>query len=399
MPKNLHNVKAKMKSFIEEICSTIGPRSPTSSAEAEAATFLQKKFEQYGETKIERFTCHPGAYRAAFRWPLLFYILAVILYWFLPVASFLILIFAVVVFVGNTMYNKEIIDVFFPEKQSTNVICKFKPGGKTENLVIINGHHDSNWEFPLLKKYPNGISFFMGAHFAFVALLMLILIVKFALAAFSISFGYEIDLVLVVIFAAFIPLEIYTYINVISDKPVMGANDNLSALAVCLGVADHLSNPENLPKNTEVWLCSFGCEEIGIRGAKRFVATHYNEVKDASVINLDIVGGKDDQLYIVTKEEAIVSKSSEEMVEALEKISKDLSIKVGNGPAVFFTNSMAFATKGIKSVSVSSTYQDGLTRYYHTRKDTPDKLDYDVMEDCLNICLEYIKRVDLAKLH
>jgi hypothetical protein len=398
MQTDSNDVKAKMKSFIEDICSTIGPRLPTSSAESEAATFLQKRFEQYGETGIEHFACHPGAYNAAFRLPLLLYILAVVLYWFLPVASLLLLISAVVVFVGNTMYTKEIIDVLFPEKQSTNVICKIKPRGKTENLVIMSGHHDSNWEAPLFRKHP-GISFFMGVHFVLVALLMLVLIIKFLLAAFSISFSYTLDLTLLVVFAAFIPLEIYTYINVISDRPVMGANDNLSALAVCLGVADHLSDPENLPENTEVWLCSFGCEEIGIRGARRFVATHYDEIKGASVVNLDIVGGKDDQLHIVTKEEIVVSESSEEMVEVLEKIFSDLSIKSGKGPVAFFTNSMAFVERGIKSVAVSSTYHGGLTRYQHTLEDTPDKLDYDLMEDCLEVCNEYIKRIDSAKLH
>ena len=290
MQKGLDDVKEKMRDFIEEICNAIGPRPPASPAEAKAADFLRERFEQCGgESRIERFVCRPGAYRAAFRWPIICYLIAVVLYWFLPIASFLILVFAVVVFVGNTMYNKEIVDIFFQEKQSTNVICKFKPKGKVKSLVIIDGHHDSNWEYPLLKKFSSGLVFFMGAHFALTALLMLGLIIKFALAAFSIQFGYTIDLVLVVMFAAFIPLEIYTCVNIVSDRPVMGANDNLSALAVCLGVADHLSDIKNLPKNTEVWLCSFGCEEIGVRGAKRFVTAHYNEVKDASVISLDIV--------------------------------------------------------------------------------------------------------------
>ena len=91
----------------------------------------------------------------------------------------------------------------------------------------------------------------------------------------ALAAGYErVALHFLVFLAATVPFQLYTFLRVLSDDPVLGANDNLSGVANCLLLAEHLSRPEARPRRTTVWLVSFGCEECGIRGSKRFIERH-----------------------------------------------------------------------------------------------------------------------------
>ena len=89
------------------------------------------------------------------------------------------------------------------------------------------------------------------------------------------------EIILLVIMVAPVPILIPFGIKVISKTSVMGANDNLSALAVCLSAARYFSDPKNKLTHSELWIVSFGCEEIGIRGSKRFVSKYLDRIKNA----------------------------------------------------------------------------------------------------------------------
>ncbi|MGC9779762.1 MAG: M28 family peptidase [Candidatus Heimdallarchaeota archaeon] len=50
---------------------------------------------------------------------------------------------------------------------------------------------------------------------------------------------------------------------------VLGANDNLSSIAILQGIGETLGNSKNLiPNHTKILLVGFGSEEAGLRGAK-----------------------------------------------------------------------------------------------------------------------------------
>nr|MDO8082560.1 M20/M25/M40 family metallo-hydrolase [Candidatus Freyarchaeota archaeon] len=422
------NAAVEIKEFIKYFCEEVGPRPPCSEQEAKAAKLLKKKFDEYcDKTSIENFTCRPGAYRAAFRGPIILYILSTISYivavyfglrastlfggysvfasiWdanllfffllLLLVAISISLFSVVVVIVGSLMYTKETIDIFFREKSSTNVIGKMKPKGNAKKLVLISGHHDANWEFPMIRKFGSKFTSLQAVSVISNYMILAILIIRLILYLLRIPLGFLIEIILLLVLVAPIPILVYVYPNLISDTPVMGANDNLTGMAVCYEVARYISTKELRPKETEVWVVSFGCEEIGDRGSKRFVKKYYDELKDAYNVNLDIVGEKESSLYIVEKEVRSLIKLSPEVIDILKSIAGKLRIKVNSGCVDAYTDAMSFAQKGIKSASIIAVGSSKFPKYYHTTDDVPDNLDYKLVADALRICLEFIKQID-----
>jgi aminopeptidase YwaD len=380
-----------MVNFITEVCEKIGPRSPCSKQEEQSAQFLVKNLKKFcDEVSIDDFYCRPGAYRAMFHWPILFYILALPFFFFYPVISFILATFVIIILVGNEIYNLEIIDSLFKKQKSTNVIAKIKPSKEMKNIIILSGHHDSNWEFPLGKRFGNKVSIFMVLPIVFNPLLLIFSIVKIIM-----PLSLVVELILLTIMVVPVPILIPFGIKVISKTPVMGANDNLSALAVCLAVAQYFSDLKNKLKHSELWIISFGCEEIGIRGSKRFVSKYLDSIKDAYSINLDLVGERDCKMHIDTKEEMGAIKLSPEVCDILQNASNKLDISITRGPVMCFTDSMAFSMKKVKSAALIGLLPDGnMPRYYHTTNDTIENIDPKLMKECLEICLQAIYDID-----
>jgi len=380
-----------MVDFIKEVCDKIGPRRPCSIEEKRCTEFLVKHLGKYcDEAWSEDFFCRPGAYRVMFHWPILFYICALPFLFFFPLVSLLVAIFVVIMLVANEIYNFELIDVMFKKQKSTNVIAKIKPSKEIKNIIILSGHHDSNWEFPFGKRFGTKVSIFMVLPLIFNPLLALFSIIKIL-----IPIPFIADVILLIIILAPLPILIPFGMKVISKTSVMGANDNLSALAVCLTAAQYFSNPKNKLAHSEVWIVSFGCEEIGIRGSKRFVTKYLEKIKNAYSINLDLVGGKDCHIHVVTKEEMGAIKLSTEICDILQEASQKVNIPVTRGPVMCFTDSMAFTMKKVKSAALVGLLPDqNMPRFYHTIDDTPENIDPAVMGECLEICLQAMYDID-----
>ncbi len=97
-----------------------------------------------------------------------------------------------------------------------------------------------------------------------------------------------------------------------SYKPVPGAFDNLSGVSVILGFAKFLSENKNnadiFPKHTRVHLISFAGEESDLRGAKRYVEKHYDELKEngTMTVNMDSIGSRN--VLIIHDKETLVGR-------------------------------------------------------------------------------------------
>lgn len=380
-----------MLDFIREVSETIGPRPACSKEEEKCAYLLQSKLDGLSDSvQIDKFYCHPGAYKASFRWPVLLYLISVPSYILLPIVSCALTLFALVILLGETAQNYEIIDFLFKKKSSTNFIAKIKPIEETKNIIIISGHHDSNVEFPLGRKYGDKINIFMSTPIFFSLFLLVISVIKiFVPLSPLIS-----DIILGFLLAT-IPYFLFLYKNIISNKPVIGANDNLSALSVTLGIANYFSSKKTKLRNSELWIVSFGCEEIGIRGSKRFVCTYFNDIKNAYHINLDLVGEIGCQPYINTKEEMGLIKLSSEICNVVEDAAKKTNIPIQKGGILSFTDSMSFAKKGIKSAGIIALQPDGsMPKFYHTTNDIIDIIDPKLLRNCLEICIQVICSID-----
>jgi hypothetical protein len=389
----------RMRAHIRWICERIGPRPPCSDAERRCAEYIKDEWEQTGAHPVlEDFRCRPDAYPATFRWPIALFIISLCLYGLVPPATLLCSSLSCLILVFNLMLNRELIDRFFPEKQSSNVFARFDPQGPPEQTVLISCHHDANYAFPIVNRFGAKFGLFMTMVVFSNALLLLLVLLRVLFSIMgsnALLDGYErIEFPLLLLLSCTLPFQLYTFLRVISDEPVPGANDNLTGVANCLVLADHLSRPENRLKRTAVWLVSFGCEECGIRGSKRFIKRHLEEVRNAYVLNLDMVGGRETSLQVVTKEEKTLIRLSEEMVGLVQSAAHMAHIPLKAGPIMAFTDAMAFAMHGIRATSLVALGDKGVVDTYHSVEDRPEHLDYDLLYESYRLCLAFLDHMD-----
>jgi len=389
-----------MREHIQSICDGIGPRLPCSEAERRCAEYIRKEWEKHAdETCLETFTCHPGAYPATFRWPIALFLLSLGLYPFIPLLSFACSAASTLILVFNLILNRELIDRAFPAKESCNVVAQFDPPGPSDRRLILSCHHDTNFAFPIVNRF-GGAAF---SKFMTVVVLSsaLMTVLTFLRVVFSITGpesllnGFQkAALPFLVLLAATVPLQIYTFRRVLSREAVPGANDNLSGVAVCLLLAAHLSRAGARPRRTSVWLVSFGCEEFGIRGSKRFVERHRKEIQDAHVLNLDMVGGRGTRLRVISREQTILFPLSARMIRLVEEAARKEGIPLETGPLIAFTDAQAFAVKGIRATSLMALDEKGMVDTYHSMEDIPEHLDLDRIFDSYRLCRAVIEHID-----
>ncbi|MHA1428451.1 MAG: M28 family metallopeptidase [Candidatus Helarchaeota archaeon] len=396
-------VKEYMRFIIQDICMKIGPRPPCSPEETQCAEYFAKELNKYTNlTYIESFHCHPGSYRAQYQFPIWSVIIVTVFYWiyffihntFFLLSPLIILLCTVVVIQTNIMRNKEFIDPLFKRANSTNVYGVFKPQNEPIKRIVIGGHHDSNWEFPILRKSWKVFGVLMALPIILNHLLVIIFCVKLIFHLFSNPYliMIEIDLIILTFLTGLFPILIYFTFHIVSTRPVMGANDNLSALAVILALARDL--PSLNLKTSEVWFVSHGCEEIGVRGSKRFATKHYKDLEEALVINLDMLGGPHTQLRFVTAEVHFLIKLSKAIVKLLGTIADTLDIPYHINRIDAFTDSSAYIQRGIKACSIIGFPQKGVPPYYHTREDILANLTFENLWHCYQILRYLLIQID-----
>ena len=168
-----------------------------------------------------------------------------------------------------------------------------------------------------------------------------------------------------------------------------------------LGISKYLSenksNPKIYPKHTRIHLISFAGEEAGLRGSKRYVKAHNEELKKnrTILINMDGITTKD-CVVIIEKETLIGAKHDPEICNSLLKIAKEQGINARLGVLPFgATDAAAFSRKKLPATTIGSHELKGrLPEFYHTRLDTPEVVDKEALGQVLQICLGYIKHID-----
>ncbi|MFX1360018.1 MAG: M28 family metallopeptidase [Promethearchaeota archaeon] len=384
-----------MRDFIVEICEKVGPRIPCSKKEAKCARLLHSKLKVFSdEIIIDEFHTTPGAYKASFRLPPFLYCMAVISYWYFWWLSLIFAVLSFVIFFFEVYLVKEIIRIFFPNKSSQNVIAKIKPKTKTKILVIIGSHTDSNWEFPLIRKLKYGFILIIAINFLLNLILIILLIMKSLLLIYQ--FGgnlYNLELIIFTFLIITLPSPLIQLLFIISNHPVMGANDNLSGMAVCYEIAKNLSS--NKLNNVEVWINTYGCEEIGAKGSKAFIMMHLEEIQKAKIINLDMLGFRYPPLVIGKSEIYGLVKMNEEMIELIKESAHELNINIQIKNLFAYTDSLSFCRRNLSATSITSKPHSMKEFYYHTRGDIFENLNFENLINAYKVCMQVIKKLDI----
>ena len=379
-----------MYNFIKEICEEIGPRLGTYENEKKAGLRIKEILEKAVDVvEMEDFTCNQKGFLEFTKVAFISSLIAAVLFIWFPLISMLLEFYAFSAFALEFLFLKEYVDFFFPKRTGTNVIGKLKPQGEPKKIVIVSGHHDSAYEFPLFEKYKAKFGLLAYVTAGLILISGVMALIQFILDILTLSF-----LILTVVFLAICIIALifvgYIAFKLHSKNIILGANDNLSGVAVMIALAHHFSTQKL--KNIELWCISFSCEEC-MRGSKRFVKRHKEELKDSITINFDMVGRG--EISIISKEPAYMTTHSMELAREFQESSKHGKTELPIRIAGFGGTDAAFFSKAkLKAISIIGLTPESYPDTWHELSDTPENINEESLEKTLKVTIQYLKDLD-----
>lgn len=204
-------------------------------------------------------------------------------------------------------------------------------------------------------------------------------------------FGVSIYDLLLVIPVVGLFFALFFKLNMVTKIPVIGANDNLSAVAVVLGLAEIVS--QNRPKNVEALFVSFGSEEPGLKGSRRFVEMHPSVAKNAYLINLEMLGAG--ELFIDVKENSIGVKHSKELAEIVMNAGERVGLKVDTVALPYGdTDAASFSRKGFHAITIIALSPRLELMKWHLPDDVPENISEENLQKALKLCKAVLEDID-----
>jgi hypothetical protein len=400
--------------LVKRICTEVGPGLPGTPQERQRAEVIKNELETQlgaGNVVVEEFTLAPDAFLSTYPGALCM-LLAVLLNilaghytgispWIPSIAAAVFAILAPLMFILEFLLSLEVFDPLFPKKKSLNVIGSLrKPeAGEVKRLLIVSGHHDSAPENTWLRY--TGMGFYILSAIYFVGMVTLLVMCLIQLAGLIldddavVAFGTIGWLLLV---SPLVPAMIYVLFLNRKGKNggiVPGAADNLSACAVSVAMCRFLvKNPDAIPDGTEIRFITFGSEEAGLRGSRRYVERHLDELKrlDARVLNYEVVAYP--VISILTSDVNGTVKNSPEMVKSVVCAAERAGVpyKIGAATIGAGGDSAPFSRVGLKALTLLSfKIPQQQFAFYHQDRDTPEVLSIEPLFNVLKLSFEWIR--------
>lgn len=398
--------------LIYDICDLEPYRLPSSEGEKNAQEFIKQKMKEFGADEIDEveFYCRAKFFKWWPKLSLLFYLISLVTFYISPLITILLIILMLTNVVLK-LFSYSFLDVLFRKHESSNVIAKLHPKSlkephstRAKRIIIVGGHIDSTYEFPLGRKYGKKmIRFYV---FVFLAAFVWFLISLFQLIVNSINgipiinlnptFNFDWYFILVLILTPFVSWIAW---NVVSTRPVQGANDNLSGVAVATGVLKYFS--KNRLDNVEIWAISFGSEEGGMAGSKALSQRLLPQIKQGAfpaeslwVVNFDSIA-QDAPLVIAKSEPMYRVKSHDpEVYNLMVKAAAEAGVNVILKKIDAGTDSAPFTRLGIPSVGIIAAGEDGIPANWHSREDIPENCDVKGIKNSLKLAIQFVQDVD-----
>ncbi len=394
-----NNYKKYMYDFIDRVVTETGPRISCSESEKRAGQMLAEEIGPVcDQVNIESFTCSPAAFLGFFPIIVGLYMVSLIFYWIWPPVAALLIFAAILIYVLESVLYKEFIDRFFKKGESENVVGIIKPKGDVKKRVIVSGHLDSAFEFNLWFLFKNAaIPIMIVTVFAFFYLFIISTIR--AIAMFSHVGGADIFGTLGIIALALAPF-VTLFIFFHTYSPVPGAMDDMAGVAVTAGVGKYLDDAGKdggfFPEHTEIVLIGMGCEEAGLRGAKRYAQKHVEDTRSIPTYGIFLDGIYDEKyLTVINREVSTGATHDPRIVKLAQDVASDneFPIKQASIP-IGASDASAFSLAGIPSTCLLCQDTSKLVPNYHTRYDTIDHIRPESLAVSLQMVMDMIERID-----
>ena len=402
--------------IITRICTQAGPGLPATPQERTRAALLQQELAAHlgaEQVTVEEFTLAPRAFLGSLPIAALSSLVAVLLYIFtgrflgispwsttLPALAFST--FSLLLVILEFTLGREFIDPFFPKQQSVNVVGALRPREAKEvrRLLILSGHHDSAPENTWLRLLGYG---FLPASALMFAGLIALFAMSLLQVAGLLTGRAEIDrletvewgLVTFLILPSIILMMFFTR-GWKNGGKVPGAVDNLSACALSVAMCRFpVRNPACLPENTEIRFISFGSEEAAVRGSRRYVSCHLEELKnlDVRVLNFEMVAYP--EITILATDANGTVKNSPQMVNSVAAAGERAGVPYRVQSSFFGgpgTDAAPFSQAGLKALTLLPfKMPQQMIAFYHQDRDRPEVLTLEPFLNVLELSLEWIR--------
>jgi hypothetical protein len=389
------NEKTGLVELIAEICREAGPRPAGSAAEEKAAGLIRRRLEEMGaETRIETFPVIPEALPVLGTFLAAGPALAIALYFFLPPAALALVIAAAGLYIGHTAFGMGLPG--FRRKTSRNVIARIRPEGDRRRLLLFAAHHDSARRSPILQRRWYRLAFVLLA-VAVPGLLSLAGLSGWKTAAMifpAVPQGSElpIEAAALAVSAVGTASGIALVFGLVRTDWVMGANDNLSGVAAALATAREVARRKL--RHTEVWVLSFGGEELGLVGSRSFVRKHRRELEGSLLVNLECLG-QSGTLRVLTSELMPGVRHSREAVRLVERAAAAAGVEVRRKVlAAGLTDAASFSRKKLRASTLIRLNDAGFLDHYHNPGDDLPAIRPENIDEALEVCLKVVEEVE-----
>ncbi|MCW4001559.1 MAG: M28 family metallopeptidase [Candidatus Bathyarchaeota archaeon] len=355
------------------------------------------------KSATEPFRVHPGQLWNIGRILAIIFLISSVAYWFGRVGVYVsvcIIIAGAVYGISHFIFYVSLFDKLFPGKNAQNAVGIIEPDNRTEQQVIVVGHHDSAYVFRYLKSHQSLYGFIMimsiGSYLCGTA----ISVYRFLFLVIGGHVLYSDILMILVIVLSVAVLPLFFFIT---NEPSPGAGDNLigSVIAVKLSWIFGKGNPlkMNLRKTRLVFL-STDAEEAGQRGVKAYIRRHIKDINDTPtfVLNIDSIYSYDDLTLLERDRNGLVPLSALQNRKCLD-IARQLGIGIKPGRIPFGgggTDASWFVKHKAQVASVIGMPLNfkNKTAYYHTPSDTLDKIEPRAVKSVIELAVNYILDLD-----
>lgn len=396
-----------MADGIRYVCENFKERSPGSHSERKAQKYLKKELEKWADkVEMEDFSVHPVAFMGWIPVAAVIGMLAVLFYWLtytgtasgpgLAIVSTILILFALACLVFEFLMYREFVDFLFPRKTSRNVMARRAPKGEVKRRIIFGGHTDAanEWTYSLhggLKSLAPVMGGSIGGLIAMVIFDIVWLVYSFTGGNYDSNFWLVCGIIQLILVPFFIAICFFINWKVVVD----GANDNLTADFIAMGVLKEMAENDFRFENTEVCALLSGSEEAGIRGALAYARAHKEELENVETVFIAMDTMREvEQLQIYTQGCTGTQKNSNAVAEIIYEAGVNCGIEMKETeiyPGAI--DAEAFSRLGLLASGFCGVNHDPKT-YYHTRLDTADNISEECINLSLDICLEAAKLYD-----
>jgi len=396
-----------MLDSIQYIADKFGPRIAGSEADHKTIEYIEDQFRNFtSEVELESFPVVGRSLQHLIQFLVWGYFISTICYFILPPLAIGLSILMLLIYYLARFRDMNLVNVLVKKSETKNIIARFLPSEKNERVLIFSGHHDSAFHMPLFEKNVAKVDLIQnGAILGIVFLLIsgiwktiaffvpvagLVEIFSYELGSISISWWFMPDLLFIPALLGLV-LAFYFLSNMVTNTPLIGANDNLTSVSMLIAIGNYLK--ENPPKNLEIRLVSFGGEEPGLIGSAYYVNKRIDVLDNAVNINYETLGSG--TLGIISKERDNNVSHDEELVKFIQDIGKKIgmnlrSIQVHYGN----TDAGSFSKRGFKGTTISCYGKHDVFDLWHSTEDTVENVDENLLKEAFKLTVSIIEEME-----